>query len=191
MERSQLDPLVDQRRRVVAADDHPAILSVLVRILAPHCDVVATAMDGEDLLRQVRDMSPDVVVTDISMPFVNGLDACRSIRRMYPGIIVVIVSEQIDDDVIAFALTLGASAAIRKVDMIEQLPSAVLMCTRPSAVPCDFIVSAGLMNAQPLCGDKSYVRPARRGRRAGTLHRAFLALLSHRRGQDISLLNTE
>jgi DNA-binding NarL/FixJ family response regulator len=115
---------MSQRRRVVIADDHPGVLVALTRILDPHVDVVAVAIDGEDLLRQVGNLLPDAVVTDISMPRMNGLDACRLIRRMYPAVAVVIVSELLDDDTDACAL--GASAVVRKLDVGRELPAAVL-----------------------------------------------------------------
>jgi CheY-like chemotaxis protein len=108
----------------VIADDHPAVLTALTRILEPHVDVVGAAIDGEDLLRQVAALLPDAVVTDISMPRMDGLDACRHIRRMYPAIPVVIVSELLDDDM--GASQLGASAVVRKIHMARELPTAVL-----------------------------------------------------------------
>jgi DNA-binding NarL/FixJ family response regulator len=114
------------RRRVIIADDHAGVLSALTRILEPHCDVVSTAIDGEDLLRRVGAAIPDVVVTDVFMPRMNGLDACRHIRRIHPSVSVVIVSEHLDEDVAAFALELGAAAVVRKADMAEELPAAVL-----------------------------------------------------------------
>jgi DNA-binding NarL/FixJ family response regulator len=117
---------MSQPCRVIIADDHAAVLAALKRILAPHCLVVSTAIDGEELLRQVGDLLPNIVVTDISMPRLNGLDACCSIRRTYPSVRVVIVSELLDDDVIAVAFKFGASAVVRKVDMIDKLPAAVL-----------------------------------------------------------------
>src|SRR4051812_5469135 len=88
---------MDQRRRVVVADDHPRVLIALTRVLEAHVDVVAVAIDGEDLLRKVGNLLPDAVVTDISMPRINGFDACRHIRRVYPAVFVVIVSELLDD----------------------------------------------------------------------------------------------
>ena len=88
--------------------------------------MVSVAIDGEDLLRQVGDVLPDVVVTDICMPKMNGLDACRHIRRTYPTVRVVIVSELLDDVLSAGALESGASAAIRKTAMVRELPAAVL-----------------------------------------------------------------
>ena len=114
------------RRRVVVADDHPAFLTALTRILEPHVDVVAAANDGEELLRQVGDVVPDVVVTDISMPRMNGLDACRHIRRMYPAVRVVVVTGIFDDAMTANALECGASAVVHKTRMIRELPAALL-----------------------------------------------------------------
>src|SRR4051794_31431876 len=113
-----------QRRRIIVAADPPAVLTALTRILEPHVDVVAVAIDGEDLLRQVGNLRPDAVVTDICMPRMNGLDACRHIREMYPAVRVVIVSELLDDD--TGATELGASAVVRKIHMARELPAAVL-----------------------------------------------------------------
>jgi two-component system response regulator NreC len=122
------------RRRVVVADDHPAVLIALTRILEPHVDVVAAAVDGEDLLRQVGNLLPDAVVTDLSMPRMNGLDACRHICRMYPDVRVVIVSELLDDDELtAGAFERGASAVVCKTQMVRELPSAVLALFGPAA----------------------------------------------------------
>src|SRR3954463_12578034 len=113
-----------QRRRVIIADDHPDVLSALTQILKPHCDVVSIAVDGEDLVRQVGEQLPDVVVTDIAMPRMDGLDACRHIRRLYPSVRVVIVSGMLDEDVIATAFDLGATAVLRKADVADALPPA-------------------------------------------------------------------
>jgi DNA-binding NarL/FixJ family response regulator len=117
---------IPQRRRVVVADDHPSVLTALLRTLKPHCDVVSIAIDGEDLLRRVEEARPDVVVTDISMPRMNGLDACRHIRRIFPDVRVVMVSSLFDEDLVASAFACDAHAVVRKVDMTRELPQAVL-----------------------------------------------------------------
>ena len=98
------------KRRVVVAEDHPAVMAAPRRILEPYCDVVSTAIDGEDLLREVDSALPDVVVTDDFMPKMNGLDACRAIRQTYPSVRIAFVSEFLDDDVMASAFELGATA---------------------------------------------------------------------------------
>src|SRR3954453_2976975 len=121
------------RRRVVIADDYPAVLNALARILEPHVDVIGLAIDGEDLLRQVATLLPDAVVTDITMPKMDGVEACRLIRRTYPAVHVVIVSGLIDAD--AGASQLGASAVVRKIDVARELPDAVLALFEPSRHP--------------------------------------------------------
>jgi DNA-binding NarL/FixJ family response regulator len=123
-----------RRLRVVIADDHPAVLIALSRILEPHVDVVAVANDGDDLLQQVGNLFPDVVVTDILMPRMNGLDACCHIRRMYPAVLVVIVSNLLDDDTMTtLAFESGASAVIPKTRMVKELPAAVLALFKVTA----------------------------------------------------------
>jgi CheY-like chemotaxis protein len=118
-----IDPM-SQRPRVVVADDHPAVLTALTRILESHVDVVSVAHDGEELLQRVAELLPDVVVTDISMPKIDGLEACRMIRRSFPTVCVIIVSELLDDDVSAGEL--GANAVVRKIQIARELPAAVL-----------------------------------------------------------------
>jgi DNA-binding NarL/FixJ family response regulator len=117
---------MSRRPRVVIADDHPAVLIALGRILEPQVDVVALAHDGDDLLQHVGNQFPDVVVTDILMPKLNGLDACCHIRRMYPTVLVVIVSNLLDDDTTTLAFESGASAVVHKTRMVKELPAAVL-----------------------------------------------------------------
>lgn len=114
------------RRRIIIADDHAGVMAALIRILEPHCDVVSTAVDGEELLRRVGELVPDVVVTDIFMPRMNGLDACRYIRQIHPAVSVVIVSEHLDGDVTLSAFEFGACAVVRKADIVQELPAAVL-----------------------------------------------------------------
>lgn len=115
-----------RRPRVIIADDHPDVITAVMWLLEPHCEVISTAADGDTLMQQVGQSIPDVVVTDILMPQMNGLDACRHIRRMYPFINVVVITELADEDVIEYALQAGACAVISKRSMTAQLPRVVL-----------------------------------------------------------------
>jgi CheY-like chemotaxis protein len=118
--------LLVQRVRVIVADDSHSVRAALRRILEPHCDVVATAFDGVELLRLVRTFLPDVVVTDIDMPRMDGLDACRQIRLHYPAVRVIIISGLPDDSLVASAEEAGASTMIYKPHMADKLTAAVL-----------------------------------------------------------------
>src|SRR5688572_5478143 len=73
---------------VVFADDHPAMEQGLVGLLkkVKHIKVVATATNGDDLVKQVDKHLPQVVVTDITMPGMDGIDATKLIRQKHPDI---------------------------------------------------------------------------------------------------------
>ena len=64
------------RARVILADDHPAILEDLQTLLKQEFEVVATVGDGNALVAAAETLAPDVIVTDIAMPGLNGIDGC-------------------------------------------------------------------------------------------------------------------
>jgi DNA-binding NarL/FixJ family response regulator len=63
--------------RLMLADDHQLLLEAFRKFLEPHFDVVGTATDGVALLEGAQTLRPDVVVTDLAMPVLNGL-GCRA-----------------------------------------------------------------------------------------------------------------
>ena len=72
------------RPTVLPADDHRATAEQLRTLLQPHFDVVALVEDGRDLVSAAARLTPDVIVTDISMPGLNGIEACARIRAVPP-----------------------------------------------------------------------------------------------------------
>jgi DNA-binding NarL/FixJ family response regulator len=119
--------VVVPRPRVVLADDHSAVLVWLRQLLDPHCDIVATAADGETLIQYVEHLLPDVVVTDVYMPRMNGLEACGRIHRDHPTVSVIVISEMHDEDLLLRAFQVGASAMLRKHEIAQELPAALLL----------------------------------------------------------------
>ena len=69
--------------RILATDDHPLIRAGLVSFIAtePGLEVVAEASNGEEALEKYRELRPDIVLMDLSMPVMDGLAATRCIRR--------------------------------------------------------------------------------------------------------------
>ena len=65
-------------RRILVVDDESHILHVLSLKLRNSGFIVDTAVDGEDALHQVAAMPPDLVITDLQMPYVNGIELCRA-----------------------------------------------------------------------------------------------------------------
>ena len=74
--------------RVVLADDHALVLGAFRHLLSSAADsnveIVGTAADGRELIKVVREQKPDVIVTDISMPLLNGLDAGIKLLKLMP-----------------------------------------------------------------------------------------------------------
>ena len=126
------------RVRVLVADDQKVVrdgLSALLGLL-PGIDVVGTAVDGEDAVRQARDLMPDVVLMDLNMPNCDGVEATRRLRQATPPIPVVVLTTYSDDDSVLAALRAGARGFLTKnasADEILQAMSASAQA-RPSSI---------------------------------------------------------
>jgi DNA-binding NarL/FixJ family response regulator len=63
------------RPRVLLADDHLEFLEAEIALLRPHFALVGTVSEGVSLISETERLNPDIVVVDITMPFMNGIDA--------------------------------------------------------------------------------------------------------------------
>ena len=72
--------------RILATDDHPLIRAGLVSFIAtePGLEVVAEASNGEEALEKYRELRPDIVLMDLSMPVMDGLAATKAIVTSFP-----------------------------------------------------------------------------------------------------------
>jgi|SRR5215467_7065756 len=113
------------RVRVVIADDNSACLDHIGRLLETRFEIVARAADGVECVEAVRRLSPSVVVTDISMPRMNGIEATHLIARHCPGVKVVVLSVHDDPAFIEAALEAGASAYVLKLQAFDDLVPAI------------------------------------------------------------------
>jgi response regulator NasT len=77
--------------RIAIAEDEPELLADLAETLAEFGhDVVAAVTSGRDLIERCRETSPDLVITDIKMPDMDGLEAAKNIREIRPTPIVIV-----------------------------------------------------------------------------------------------------
>ncbi len=85
----------NRRIRVLVADDSStALLSVCGYLeFEGEFEVVGTATDGLDLLHKTRGFRPDLVLTDLSMPRINGLEATKELRTLFPELRILIFTE--------------------------------------------------------------------------------------------------
>jgi DNA-binding NarL/FixJ family response regulator len=102
--------------RVLVADDQTVVrdgLSALLGLL-PGIEVVGTAVDGNDAVRQALDLVPDVVLMDLRMPKCGGVEATRRLALMKPGVAVVVLTTYSDNDSVFAALRAGARGFLTK-----------------------------------------------------------------------------
>ncbi len=111
--------------RVVLADDHVLVLEAFRNLLASEVDIVGTATDGRELIRLARELKPDVVVTDISMPVLNGLDACIKVLNLNPEIRFIFLTVSDDPDVVADVIRAGAKGYLLKNSASSELLQAI------------------------------------------------------------------
>jgi len=113
--------------RVLLVDDHPVVLRGLRALLGrePGLEIVGEALDGESAVRAARELAPDIVVTDISMPGLDGIEVTRQILQNAPRTRVVVLSMEADRLTMAEAFQAGASAYVSKCGPPEEIVSAV------------------------------------------------------------------
>jgi DNA-binding NarL/FixJ family response regulator len=118
------------RVRVLIAEDHGLVAEAFEKLLEPEFKVVGTVGDGESLLRQARELKPDVVLLDLYMPGMGGLDAGATLKRGMPRIQIIVVT--VDDDVktAVGALNRWASGYVLKRSMGSELQKAVRVVVR-------------------------------------------------------------
>ncbi|WP_431324863.1 response regulator [Rhizobium sp. YTU87027] len=103
-----------ERLRLLLADDHVMIAEGLKRILADDFELIGVVEDGRALVDTARRLKPDVVVTDISMPNLNGIEAIYHLKRDNPAIKIVILTMHQTAAYARRAIEAGASAFVVK-----------------------------------------------------------------------------
>ncbi len=114
---------IDTHPRVLVVDDDPTVRLFLQAVLeASGCEVLGHAVNGDEALQLVDDLSPGVVVMDLEMPRMGGIEATSWIKWMHPDVeVIIFTGHDCPDD----AARAGASKAFRK-DQLSELIEAVV-----------------------------------------------------------------
>ena len=113
--------------RVLLADDHTLVRESLVGALQADGDIVVVgqASDGPGALELAASAHPDVVVTDISMPGLNGIEVVRRLRTLAPTARVLVLTMHQEDEYVLQAVRAGASGYLVKDSPMADLVAAV------------------------------------------------------------------
>jgi DNA-binding NarL/FixJ family response regulator len=115
--------------RIVLADDHALFRHGMRKIIndVPGMEVIGEANDGLELLEMLRELTPHLVVLDISMPNLRGIEAAREIRSLYPRTKVLILTMHKNKEYLYHAIASGANGYLLKEDSDEELLLAIEM----------------------------------------------------------------
>ncbi len=113
--------------RIVLADDHRIVREGLAALLRrePDLEIVGEAADGFDAVRLARELQPDIVISDISMPGLNGIEAIRRILEHVPGVRTLCLSVHDETRLVGSVMDAGASGYLLKECAYEELLRAV------------------------------------------------------------------
>ncbi|MEE9369907.1 MAG: response regulator transcription factor [Sedimentisphaerales bacterium] len=113
--------------RILLADDHAIMRQGLRSLLEKEADmeVVGEVADGRKALELVRELVPDIVVMDISMPNLNGIEATHQITKELPNVKVIALSIHSDRRFVAGMLKAGASGYILKECLFDEFVRAI------------------------------------------------------------------
>src|SRR5438477_2663285 len=113
--------------RLLLVDDHPLVREGLKRVLSSMVGVfvVGEASTGEDAIARVRDLEPDIVMMDLSLPKMSGIEATRIIRKDFPATRVLALTMHMEEVYVRGALEAGASGYLvkdaRPNDLVEAI----------------------------------------------------------------------
>jgi DNA-binding NarL/FixJ family response regulator len=111
--------------RVVLADDHREVIAKIRGVLGDQFEIVEAAENGSQAVIAVLALNPDVFVTDISMPVLNGLQAARRIQKTNSRVKIIFLTIHEDRDFIAAAFSAGATGYVTKRRLSTDLVVAI------------------------------------------------------------------
>ncbi len=114
-----------RRIRVLLADDHEAMLDRVARLLTTECNLVGTATDGQQAFDAARELKPDVLVLDISMPVMNGIETAHRLKEAGAETRIVFLTVHDDPDFAREALEAGALGYVIKQRIASDLVAAI------------------------------------------------------------------
>jgi DNA-binding NarL/FixJ family response regulator len=113
--------------RILVVDDNDRVRRGVIAILASRTnwEVCGQAQDGAEAIQKVRELRPDLILLDISMPGMNGLDVARAVRREMADAKILIMSQNDPASMLQGALEAGANGCVDKSRVGTELLSSI------------------------------------------------------------------
>jgi DNA-binding NarL/FixJ family response regulator len=118
------------RVRVLLADDHRLVVEGLKSLLADEFELIGVVHDGRAMVQAAKELKPDVIIADITMPFLNGIEALEEIEKFSPDVRVIFLTMHRDVAYARRALDAGAAGFLLKHSAPEELVLAVRAATQ-------------------------------------------------------------
>jgi two-component system response regulator NreC len=115
------------KMRVLVVDDQEIVRQGIIALLEGHdvVEVVGEASDGREAIAQAKEVRPDVVLMDISMPRMDGIEASRHIHESHPEIRILMLTVHKDDEKVLSSFKAGAAGYLPKGGTVSELVSAI------------------------------------------------------------------
>ena len=158
------------RTRILVADDNPDSLAILGLILEHRGYDVATAVDGEEAVRQAREHRPDLILMDLQMPRLSGLDAAHTLKEDAATShipILAVTASTIREDIREY----GFCGILRKPVLPRQVMDAVDACCGAGAAIPDWLEVDGLPTTDGSRASEPGLGAGRAVMRQGERHR--------------------
>jgi DNA-binding NarL/FixJ family response regulator len=113
------------RKRILLADDHGAMLEEIENLLKTDYNIIGSVEDGAALVEAGQRLKPDLIISDISMPVMNGFEAAAKLRAAGVTAKLIFLTVQSAAPYVKKARALGAHGYVLKAYTTEHLPAAV------------------------------------------------------------------
>jgi len=124
----------ETKKNILVVDDEAQITRVLKTSLSSQGYGIRTAADGEEALQVIQDWSPDLIITDLRMPNMDGLDLCREVRKE-SQVPIIVLSVKGEESIKVQALDAGADDYVTKPFSINELTARIRAALRRASLP--------------------------------------------------------
>jgi DNA-binding NarL/FixJ family response regulator len=111
--------------RILLADDHPHFPEIEERLLETEFEIIGKVGNGQALFEEAMRLRPDVIVTDISMPILNGIEAATRLRESGCDSRIVFLTVHADAEFVRRCLSAGAFGYVAKSRIVSELLPAI------------------------------------------------------------------